>query len=225
MIVPPHCNILRSEITVQILQHDFDDVTTHEVNDHKTGHDELELRAEGHEFQPLVDLRDELRRARESYTRHEDKAPIHAAVLADTFSEGATLIVDSEGRDLLDELEQINGAVEQGGFEFAFEVDLLGSGLDTLNVIGEVDEGDNVDGELAENGTDDVWIEDVGLGTFFGEAFDRLGDALVDVLVVGNPDHTLAREIERKQTLMSMPLIVTWPSPNLMPSKYNTLKL
>ena len=82
-----------------------------------------------------------------------------------------------------------------------------------------------MDGKLAEDGADDVRIEDVGLGAFFGEAFDGLGDALVKVFVYGESVHTFAREIERKQTLMSMPLIVTWPSPNLMPSKYNTLKL
>ena len=82
-----------------------------------------------------------------------------------------------------------------------------------------------MDGKLTEDGADDVRIEDVGLGAFFGEAFDGLGDALVKAFVYGESVHTFAREIERKQTLMSMPLIVTWPSPNLMPSKYNTLKL
>lgn len=192
-----------------MLQHDFDDVATHKVNDHKTGHDELEFRTEGYEFQLLVDLGDELRRARESYARYEDETPIHAAIFADTFSEGATLIVDSEGRDLLDKLEQVDGTVEEGGFKFAFEVDLFGSRFDGLDVIGEIDEGDDVDGELAEDGADDVRVEDVGLGAFFGKAFDGLGDALVDALVVRKSLHTFAREIERKQTLISMPLIVT----------------
>lgn len=120
LIISPHRNILRSEITVEILQHDFDDVTAHEVNDHKTRHDDFEFRAEGHELQLLVDLRDKLRRTRESYARYENETPIHAAVLADTLSEWATLIIDSEGRDLLDELKQVDGAVEEGGLEFAF---------------------------------------------------------------------------------------------------------
>src|SRR3569833_1809931 len=39
------------------------------------------------------------------------------------------------------------------------------------------------------------------------------------------PSTVRAREMERKQTLISMPLIVYWPSPNLMPSRYSTLKL
>lgn len=37
-----------------------------------------------------------------------------------------------------------------------------------------------MDGELAKDGADNVGIEDVGLGAFFGEAFDRLGNALAD---------------------------------------------
>lgn len=83
-----------------------------------------------------------------------------------------------------------------------------------------------MDGELAKDGADNVGIEDVGLGAFFGEAFDRLGNALADHSLVNlRRSRTFAREMERKQTLMSMPLIVTWPSPNLMPSRYSTLKL
>ncbi len=135
------------------------------------------------------------------------------------------MIIDGKGRDLLDELEKVDGAIEEGGFKFALEVDLLSSGFDTLDVVGKVDEGDNMDGELAEDGADYVRIEDVGLGAFFREAFYGLGDALVDAFMYGGSLRTFAREIDRKQTLMSMPLIVTWPSPNLMPSKYNTLKL
>jgi hypothetical protein len=35
----------------------------------------------------------------------------------------------------------------------------------------------------------------------------------------------LARDIDKKQTDIIMPLMVTWPSPNLMPAKYMTDKL
>lgn len=42
-----------------------------------------------------------------------------------------------------------------------------------------------MDGELAKDGADDVRIEDVGLGAFFGEAFDGLGDTSVDPLRIG----------------------------------------
>jgi hypothetical protein len=34
------------------------------------------------------------------------------------------LVIDGEGGDLLDELEKVDCAVEEGGFEFAFEVDV-----------------------------------------------------------------------------------------------------
>ena len=165
-----------------MLQYDFNDVAAHIVNDHKTCNDQLELCAEGDELQLFVNLRDELRRARESYTRYEDETPIHATVLTDTFSEGTTLIVDSEGGDLLDELKQVDCAVEEGRFEFAFEVDLLGARLDASNIVGEVDERDNMDGKLAEDRPDDVRIEDIRLGSFFREAFNGLGDVSVDAL-------------------------------------------
>ncbi len=34
------------------------------------------------------------------------------------------MVVDGEGGDLLDQLEEVDGAVEEGGLEFAFEVDV-----------------------------------------------------------------------------------------------------
>lgn len=84
------------------------------------------------------------------------------------------MIVDGKGRDLLDELEKVNGAVEEGGLEFAFEVDVRGARFSAMDVVGEVDQSDNVDGELSEDGADDVRVEDVGLGSFFGETFNGL---------------------------------------------------
>ena len=76
-------------------------------------------------------------------------------------------------------------------------------------------------GELAEDGADDVGIEDVGLRAFFGEAFDRLDHNTLasKSSESARVNYTFAREMDRKQTLMSMPLIVTCPSPNLMPSR------
>lgn len=91
------------------------------------------------------------------------------------------MIVDGEGGDLLDELQKVDGAVEKRRLEFAFEVDVLFARLDGLDVVGQVDERDDVDGELAEDGADDVGVEDVGLGTFFGETFDGLWWRLVSV--------------------------------------------
>ncbi len=77
------------------------------------------------------------------------------------------MVVDCEGGDLLDELQEVDGAVEERRLELAFEVDVLFAGLDLLDVIREIDEGDDVDGELAEDGANDVGVEDVGLWSLF----------------------------------------------------------
>lgn len=52
------------------------------------------------------------------------------------------------------------------------------------DVAGNVDEGDDVNGELTKDGADDVRVEDVGLGALFGELFDGLGDVSVGAVVV-----------------------------------------
>lgn len=87
------------------------------------------------------------------------------------------------------------------------------------NVIGNIDESDDVNCKLAKDRADDVWVEDVRLWALFGESFDGLEKTLVYGGQRTWEVRTFAREIERKQTLMSMPLIVTCPSPNLMPSR------
>ena len=84
------------------------------------------------------------------------------------------MVIYCESGDLLDELEEVDGAVEEGWFEFAFEVDVVAARFVALHVVGEVYESDDVDGELAENGANDVRVKDIGLGPFFGETFDRL---------------------------------------------------
>jgi hypothetical protein len=91
------------------------------------------------------------------------------------------LVVDGEGRDLLDELQEVDGAVEERGLEFALEVDgaAVFHGLELLHVLRDVDEGGDVDGELAEDGGNDVPVPDVVLRAFFGELFDRLVVLLV----------------------------------------------
>jgi hypothetical protein len=77
---------------------------------------------------------------------------------------------------LLDELQEVDGAVEERGLELALEVDgatvLLG--LEFLNILRDVDQGGDVDGELAEDGGDDVPVPDVVLRAFLGELFDGL---------------------------------------------------
>ena len=84
------------------------------------------------------------------------------------------MIIYCKSRDLLDELEEVNGAIEKGRFKLAFKVDVVAARFVASNIVGEVDEGDDVDGELAENGANDVRVEDIGLRSFFGETFDGL---------------------------------------------------
>lgn len=43
-----------------------------------------------------------------------------------------------------------------------------------MDVVRKVDEGGNVDGELSKYRTDDVWIKDLWLRSFFRECLDRL---------------------------------------------------
>ena len=66
---------------------------------------------------------------------------------------------------------------------------------------------------MAEDGTDNVVIEDVRLRSFFGELLDGLGrlkSVSFDRLrTCRNGEITFAREMDRKHTLMRMPLIVT----------------
>ena len=89
------------------------------------------------------------------------------------------MIIYCERGDLLDELKEVDGAVEKGWFEFAFKVDVVAARFVALNIVGEVDEGDNVNRKLAENGANDVRVEDIRLGSFFGETLDGLFESLL----------------------------------------------
>lgn len=71
-------------------------------------------------------------------------------------------------------MEEVDGGVEEGGLEFLLEVRVRVFGLDALDVLRDVDQGDDVDRELAEDGADDVDVEDVVLWALFGEGFDSL---------------------------------------------------
>jgi hypothetical protein len=91
------------------------------------------------------------------------------------------LVVDGESGDLLDKLQEVDGAVEERGLEFALEVDgaAVFHGFDCRHVLGDVDEGGDVDGELAKNGGDDVPVPDIVLRAFLGELFNGLEIMLV----------------------------------------------
>ena len=64
-----------------------------------------------------------------------------------------------------------------------------------VDIVGEIDEGDDMDGELAEDGADDVRVEDVRLGALFGETFNGLWEVLA-----------AARWVQE----VKLPLLVRW---------------
>ena len=175
LILTAHGNVAGLEVAEQVLEDNLNEPAGHVIQDHDNSHRPLELIREGHELHLLVELGHHLSRASESNGRDTDNTVEHALVLRDRLAEGAALVVDGEGGDLLDELEKVDGRVEQRRRELGLEVDALGARRDLVAEPGNVDERDHVHGELAENGADDVKVEDVGLGTLLGETLDRLG--------------------------------------------------
>ena len=82
-----------------------------------------------------------------------------------------------------------------------------------------------MDSKLTKNTSNDVKVEDVRLRPFLGKFLNRLLKLPVSIhtLLHIYLGLTLALLRLKKHTLINIPLIVTWPSPYLMPSKYNTL--
>lgn len=122
LILATNSNILGTEVTEQCLEHVLDNPAASVVADHQDGEHTLEFRAERDQTQLLVYLGDELGRARECHRRCGHETPVHGLVLADGLPERSPLVVDGKRGDLLNELQQINGAVEERWLEFAFEV-------------------------------------------------------------------------------------------------------
>lgn len=119
-----HSDVLRAEIAEQGLEDVLDDPAASVVDDHQNGQGELELGAERHKTQLLVQFRDEFGGTGEGNARSGDQAPVHSLVLADRLSEGTPLVVDGKGRDLLNKLEKVDSAVQQRRLEFALQVNV-----------------------------------------------------------------------------------------------------
>jgi hypothetical protein len=119
LIRSPDCDILRPVIAKRILQHLLDNPAPSKIQNHKNRHRRLEFAREGHETHLFVHLGDEFRRAGEGNEAYGDETPVHAAVFADRFAEGTPLVVDSEGGNLLNKLEEIDGTVKEGRLEVA----------------------------------------------------------------------------------------------------------
>ena len=176
LIRPPLRNILRLVIREKHLQRLLNNPTPRIIQNHNGTHRNLKLKSKRHQTKLLVDLRHKLGSTAESDTGDHEDAVVHALVLLDGLAEGAALVVDGEGRDLLDELQQVDGAVEERGLELALEVDgaAVFHGLELGHVLGDVDEGGDVDGELAEDRGDDVPVPDVVLRAFLRELLNGL---------------------------------------------------
>lgn len=176
LIRPPQSNGFWSKITIERFQSLLNRPTSNKVQDHHGGQIDFEVRVKGYELQLFVDLWHELCRAAEGNTADQHDAVKHASVLSNAFAEWAALVVDGKGRDLLDELQQVDCRVEQGWFEFLLRiwVEVRVLGRRDLGDLRDVDEGDDMDGELSEDRAYDVRIEDVGLRPLFRELFNRL---------------------------------------------------
>lgn len=96
---------------------------------------------------------------------------------------------------MLDQLEEVDGAVQERRLKLALEIDIAISSMDVLvsviergdwvnvrlvliDIVRQVDQSHNMDGELSKNRSNNVDVEDVGLGAFLGETLDglRAGD-------------------------------------------------
>lgn len=191
LIRPTNSNVLGAEVAEQVLQNSLNQPATGVVEDHQHGQRDLELGAERHQTQLLVHLRHELGSAGEGHAGCGDKTPVHGLVLADGLTEGTALVVDRKGGNLLDQLEQVDGAVQKRWLEFTLQVDVIlppvkfvskiheslsaeNVRFDLVDVVGEVDQSHNVNGELSKNRSNDIDVEDVGLRSLLGQALNRL---------------------------------------------------
>lgn len=125
-------DILGTEITEQVLENSLNQPATSVVDGHQHGQRDLELVAERHQAKLLVDLGNEFGRAGESHSGRGNETPVHGLVFADGLAERTALVVDREGGDLLDQLEQVNGAVQEGRLEFALEINVTCSPANVL---------------------------------------------------------------------------------------------
>lgn len=180
LIRSPNGNVFRLVVAKQHLQNLLNTPATDVVQDHRQAQSDLELGGERHELQLLVDLRHELSRAREGHRGDEHNTPVHALVLLDGLAEWPTLVIDGERGDLLDELQKIDGRVEKRGLKLLLQIDLASRRLlfELVDVVGDVDQSDDMHNELPKHGGDDVPIPDVVLRPLLRERFDSLENML-----------------------------------------------
>lgn len=181
LIRSPFSNVFRPVITENCFEDLLHHPTTQEVNDHDHCERTFELSSKWHQFQLLVDLRHEFCGTTECYSSHEYNAPVHAFVLSNALPEWPPLVVNSEGRDLLNELQEVDSAVEKRGLKFTFKIDFraIFLGLKAMHIVGNVYQSGNMDSKLTKNGWDDIPVPNVILRPFLRELFDGLNEILV----------------------------------------------
>lgn len=84
------------------------------------------------------------------------------------------MVIDGEGGDLLHKLEKVDSGIQKSRLKFALEVDIIFARIDSINILGNVDEGHDVNCELPQDRTDDIEVEDVWLRAFLGKTFNGL---------------------------------------------------
>lgn len=140
LIWPPDGNVLGPKVGKGLLQHLFDDPAAAVIGNHDAGQSDLEVVGKGDELQLLVDFGNKLGGARKGDTGDQDNAPVHATVFLDRLTEGSALVVDGKRRDLLNQLEQVDGRVEQRRLKVALEVHLATiMRLGALDILRDVD--------------------------------------------------------------------------------------
>lgn len=118
-------DITRAVVAEELLETNLNDPASGVINDHDGGHVGLELIREGDELHALVDVGEELESTGKGQTRDTKNTVEHSLVLGKRLTEGTTLVVDGEGRNLLDELEEVDSRVKQRGGELGLKINIV----------------------------------------------------------------------------------------------------
>lgn len=124
LVLSANGNVPRLEIAEELLQDDLDRVAPDKIEHHDDCQGGAEFVGKVHEHHFLVELRNELGRTGECNGSDTNDTPEHALVLRDGLTERTALVVDGESRDLLNELQKVDGSVEKRGAELCFQIDV-----------------------------------------------------------------------------------------------------
>lgn len=167
-------DILGLVVPEQFLKPLLDDPASAEVEKHDRRDHPLEVAGEWNKLELSVELGNELSRAGEGDTGDGDESPVHALVLANRLAERSTLVVDGKSRDLLNELQEVDGRVEQRGLKIFLKIRVGVLWLDALDVLRDVDQGSDMNSKLSEDRANNVGVEDVVLRSLLGQRLDGL---------------------------------------------------